>query len=364
MKAIATRPGARNSLTTVDVPEPRLGEQDVLVKVVRVGVCGTDLEIKEGLYGKAPPGNDYLVIGHEALGRVVETGPQVKGITVGDYVVASVRRPCPHDRCLPCRSDQNDMCITGDYKERGINSQHGYLAEYYSEHGQRLTRIPAEIENVGVLLEPLSIVEKAIRQTFKIQERLPWKIETAVVLGAGTIGLLGAMLLRLEGINTFVLDRSETGGFKSQLIARLGAHHVDTRETPLAEVAPSIIDEVGPIDFVLEATGHAPLVFEAYQHLAMNGLLCLLGVSGGSLSVPVDANRFNNDLVLGNRLVFGSVNASLVDFRSGVGHMQQVSQQWPGALETMMTRRTAFGQFQSAFERQPGDIKVTIEMDS
>ena len=360
MKAIGTTPGVRDSMTVIEVPDPSVGEQDVLVKVVRVGVCGTDMEIKEGLYGTAPPGSDHLIIGHEALGRVVEVGPNVKESAIGDYVVASVRRPCQHDWCLPCRSDQNDMCISGDYRERGIKSQPGFMSEYYSEHEQRLTKIPAAIEKVGVFLEPLSIVEKAMRQTFKIQERLPWKVENAVVLGAGTIGLLSAMLLRLEGINTYVLDQSESGGFKSRLIAQFGAHHVDARTTPVADVAA----EVGRMDFVLEATGYAPLVFEASQHLAANGLLCLLGVSGGSRTVTIDANEFNNSFVLGNRLVFGSVNANLVDFRSGVGHLQQIDVKWPGALETMMTRRTSLGEFRSAFERQPDDIKVVIEMES
>ena len=360
MKAIATTPGVRDSLAVVDVPDPQVDDLDVLVKVVRVGSCGTDMEIKAGVYGKAPPGSDYLIIGHEALGRVVELGPKVKGLAIGDYVVSSVRRPCPHDWCLPCRSDQNDMCISGAYTERGINSRHGFLSEYYSEHEHRLTKIPAGIERIGVFLEPLSIVEKAIRQTFKIQERLPWNVETAVVLGAGTIGLLAAMLLRLKNINTYVLDRSEMGGFKARLISQLGAHHVDTRTTPVSYLAV----DAGRIDFVLEATGYAPLVFEAFKHLAMDGLLCLVGVSGHSGDVPVDASEFNNSLVLGNRLVFGSVNAGLMDFRSGVGHMQQIDQRWPGALETMMTRRAPFSQYQSAFERYREDIKVVIEMDS
>ena len=358
MKAIAVTPGVRDSMAIIEISDPSMGEHDVLVKVVRVGVCGTDSEIKDGVYGKAPPGSDYLVIGHESLGQIAGVGSQVKDLVVGDYVVASVRRPCSHDWCLPCRGDQNDMCITGDYQERGINSQHGYLAEYYGEHEQVLTKIPHGIEGVGVLLEPLSIVEKAIRQTFKIQERLPWRVENAIVLGAGAIGLLGAMLLRLMGINTYVLDRSEPGGSKSQLITRFGAHHVDTRQTPVSDVAAG----VGRVDLVLEATGYAPLVFEAYQHLAMDGLLCVLGVSGGSHNVTVAAEEFNNSLVLGNRLVFGSVNAGLEDFRTGVMHIEQIEQQWPGLLETIITRRTPFGQFQSAFDRQPQDIKVVIEM--
>jgi threonine dehydrogenase-like Zn-dependent dehydrogenase len=360
MKALSIRPRTADSLSLLDVPEPQVGSQDVLVKVVRVGICGTDQELKQGLYGQAPPDSDRLIIGHEALGRVAEVGPEVENFAAGDYVVASVRRPCRHGHCGPCVSGENDMCVTGDYLERGINRQHGYLSEFYSEHQRWLTKIPAAIEPVGVFLEPLSVVEKAIRQSFKIQERLPWKVGNAVVLGAGTIGLLGAMLLRMRGINTYVLDRSESGGFKSRLIADLGGHHINSRETPLSEVAP----DLGPIDFVLEATGYAPLGFQAFQHLAPDGLVCLLGVAGGSQEISVDAMEFNNRMVLGNRLVFGSVNASLADFRSGAEHLQEINQQWPGTLERMLTRRASLGEFPAAFDRQPDDIKVLIEMDA
>lgn len=359
MKAISLKPRTRDSMSIIDMPEPKIGERDVLVKVIRVGVCGTDVELRAGDYGEAPAGSDHLVIGHEALGRVAHVGSPVEGITVGDHVVASVRRPCPHDWCLPCRSDQNDMCITGDYTERGIKGQHGYLSEYYSEQQARLTVVPAEISHVGVFLEPFSIVEKAIRQTNKIQERLPWNIQNAVVLGAGTIGLLGTMLLRLEGINTYVLDHSETEGFKSRLITQIGAHHVDTRGKSMSDVA----DTVGRVDLVLEATGYAPLVLESSQLLAMNGVMCLLGVSGGAHQISMEATEFNNSLVLGNRLMFGSVNANVVDFRSGVGHIQDIIQRWPGALESMITRRVGFTDYDRAFDRGPEDIKVVIEMD-
>ncbi len=358
MKAIAVTPGVSDSLTLIDTPDPQVGNQDVLVKVVRIGTCGTDLEIKTGVYGEAPAGSDYLVIGHESFGKVVDVGPHVKEIGVGDYVVASVRRPCPHGWCGPCRSDENDMCITGDYRERGIKGEHGFLSEYYSENGQRLTKIPAEIEKIGVLLEPLSIVEKAIRQIFRIQERLPWNLENAVVLGAGAIGLLGAMLLRMRGINTYVLDRSEPGGFKSQLISQFGAHHFTIGETSLSKVAT----QIGRIDIVLEATGYAPLIFEVAQHLYNDGVICLLGVTGGSHDIPVNVNTFNNNLVLGNRLIFGSVNANLVDYRSGVEHMQQMHREWPMVMEKIITRRIPFTEFQPAYERQSKDIKVVIEM--
>ena len=328
-----------------------------MVQVVRVGVCGTDLELKAGTYGEAPPGSNYLVVGHESLGRVVEVGSGAGDIAVDDFVVASVRRPCPHVHCFPCRSGQNDMCVTGDYTERGIKGNPGFMAEYYSEERQWLTKVPSSSVAVGVLLEPLSVVAKAMRQTFLIQERLPWNIENAVVLGAGTIGLLGAMLLRLRGVTTYVLDQSKAGGFKANLVSSIGGHHVDTNLTPLSHVAAGI----GPIDFILEATGYAPLVFEASNQLATDGVICLLGISGGSNEIPVDAADFNNRLVLGNRLVFGSVNAGLMDFQAGVQHLEKINSQWPGLLERLISRRVPVSEFQAAYVRQPGDVKVVIE---
>ena len=358
MKAIAATPGVPDSLAIIEAPDPRVGDSDVLVEVVRVGVCGTDSEIKAGLYGQAPPSSDHLIIGHESLGRVVEVGAQVKDISVGDRVVASVRRPCRHQRCGPCHSHASDLCITGDYTERGIKSEHGFVSQYYTEHSERMTTVPDEIEDLGVLLEPLSVVEKAVRHTFRIQERLQWDVKNAVVLGAGAIGLLGVMLLRLKGIDTYVFDRSDHGGFKSRLISQLGAHHLDAREAPLSEAA----SETGGVDLILEATGYAPLIFEAVQLLNPNGVVCMLGVSGGGGEAPVNASQFNNSIVLGNRMMFGSVNASMADFRAGVEHFEQAQRLWHGVLSKMITRRVPFDDFQDAFDREPHDIKVVIEM--
>jgi len=360
MKAIGIETGVKNSLAVMDLPDPQVGDHEVLVRVLRVGVCGTDLELKAATYGEAPSGSPCLVIGHEALGQVAEIGRYAEGYSAGDFVVASVRRPCPHDRCSPCRSGQNDMCITGDYRERGIKGLHGFLSEYYSERADNLTKVPPGVAAEGVLLEPLSIVEKALRQTFKAQDRLPWKIEKALVLGAGAIGLLAAMLLRLRGIDTYVFDRSKSGGFKSSIITQVGGTHIDSTNTRLSEIA----SDIGQFDFIVEATGYAPLVFEAAEHLAMDGVLCMLGVSGESGEVTVEASQFNNRFVLGNRLMFGSVNANLVDFRQGVDHMEQISQRWPDVLQNMITRRVPFSQFESAYERLPGDVKVSIEMES
>ena len=358
MKGVAVTPGTAHSLTLREMTEPEPGAGEVLVQVVRVGVCGTDQEIVQGLYGRAPIGNDFLVIGHEGLGRVVAVGSQADGLTNGDYVVATVRRPCPHTYCRPCRSGHNDMCLTGDFTERGIGGRHGFLSEYYVEDPWFLTPVPAALAPAGVLLEPLAVAEKALRQCLKIQERLPWNLDSAVVLGAGTIGLLTAMLLRLRGINTWVFDLSALHGSKARIAEQIGARFASTGETPVSVIA----EVIGQVDLVVEATGYAPLIFDAYRQLGNNGVLCLLGVAGHSNLIPVDASHFNNGLVLGNRLVFGSVNANPADFREGVEHLKQVEERWPGAATGLLTRQVPLADFQSAFKRQPEDIKVTVEL--
>ena len=360
MKAVAVTPGVAGSLTLRDLPAPTPGDGEALVQVVRVGVCGTDQEIIQGLYGAAPPGNDYLVIGHEGLGRVVDPGPAASGLSVGDYVVASVRRPCPQAHCRPCRSGHNDMCLTGAFTERGIGGRHGFLREYYAESPDYLIPAPAALAPVGVLLEPLSVVEKALRQALKIQERLPWNPERAVVLGAGAIGLLAAMLLRLRGIETWVFDLSEPGGGKARLVERVGAAFASSRETPVSAIAA----DLGPVDLIVEATGYAPLIFDAVPQLSNNGILCLLGVAGHSRPLSVDPADFNNRLVLGNRLIFGSVNANRPDFQAGVDSLAAIEARWPGAAAALITRQVPLAQFRSAFERHPEDIKVTVELDS
>ena len=361
MKAITVKPGIADSLALREVPEPAVGPGEVVVRVARVGVCGTDQEIIRGHYGTPPAGSDFLVIGHEGLGRVVDPGPAETGLSVGDYVVASVRRPCPHAHCRPCRSGQNDMCLTGDFTERGIQGRHGFLSEYYAEHPRFLTPVPPALAPAGALLEPLAVVEKALRQSLKIQERLPWNLERAVVLGAGAIGLLAALLLRLRGIDTWVFDRSAPAGRKARLAGQMGAHFANTGETPVSRIAA----ELGPVDLIVEATGYAPLVFDACQQLGSNGVLCLLGVADEGSPLTVDAGGFNNRLVLGNRLVFGSVNANPADFRAGVESLAQIEQRWPGLTESLQTRQVPLAEFQDAFAGQAEDvedIKVTVEL--
>ncbi|GCC10342.1 L-threonine 3-dehydrogenase [archaeon] len=357
MKVIGVIPGKKESAHIIDVDKPEISSSEVRVKVLRVGICGTDHEIDQGLYGEAPEGEDFLILGHESLGIVEETGRDVKGFEKGDMVVSTVRRPCP-ENCLNCRSGENDMCLTGNFKERGIKSLHGFMAEYYKEIPEYLVKIPEELSDVGVLLEPLSIVEKAIMQTFKIQERMKWKPKTALVLGAGPIGLLATFVLRDMGINTYTLALDSIDSKKARLVMESGASYIDSTKEPIPELG----EKLGNIDFILEATGSSTVSFQAMDILGINGVLALTGITGGDKKLEVDADRLNLSLVLGNKLIFGSVNANITYFRKGVKHMQNFEVKWPGLLSKLISRKVAFEDFKEALLRKKDDIKVIIEI--
>src|SRR5215212_3694646 len=251
MKAIAVFPRKPDSIHLAELLMPTLDEipngRGVLVKVLRVGVDGTDREINAGEYGAPPPGYDFLVIGHEEFGQVVEVGPNVTELAPGDYVVATVRRPGTSIYDL---IGTNDMTADDTYFERGINLRHGYLTEHYVEDADFIVKVPQGLKDVGVLLEPTTVVEKGIAQAFEIQRRLRvWKPKRAAVMGAGTIGLLAALVLRLRGIDVTVFGRDEPPFLNSDLVEALGARYASTQQTDLAAAA----GQFGPFDLMFEA---------------------------------------------------------------------------------------------------------------
>jgi len=320
---------------------------------------GTDLEILEGQYGEAPPGGDYLIIGHESLGRVEEVTDGTEGLSPGDWVVAMVRRPDPVP-CRNCAAGEWDMCLNGLYTERGIKGRHGFLAELYAEEPKFLVTIPEELSAFAVLLEPLSIVEKAMDQIKRIQSRMVWQPERAVVLGAGTIGLLAGMLLRLGGLEVHIYNRSEQK-IKRDLTESIGANYVLAGAHPLGHELES---EIGPVDIVVEATGFSPLAFDAMDMVGPNGIVCLTGVSGGSRTLQIAADHLNLEMVLMNKVVFGTVNANRRHFESGVGHLREIEARWPGVLWRMITRRFPIERFSEALQRSSQDVKTVIEIAS
>src|SRR2546426_4583889 len=263
MKAISVFPGKPNSVHVADLPKPSVDQvpngRGVLVKVLRVGVDGTDKEINAAEYGAAPPGYDFLVIGHEGFGRVEAVGPNVTGLKPGDYVVATVRRP---GKSIYDLIGTNDMTTDDTYYERGINLRHGYLTEYYVDDAEFIVKVPQGLKHVGVLLEPITVVEKGIYQAYEIQRRLKvWRPRKAAVMGAGTIGLLATPVLRLRGLDGTTFARSTKPYLNADLIEELGARYISTKETPILDAAK----QHGPFDLIFEGTGNSSVVFDSMQ---------------------------------------------------------------------------------------------------
>jgi len=359
MKAIVVRPGIKDSIHMRDMPDPKMKPDEVAVKMIRVGLCGTDAEINHGLYGKPPDGDEFLILGHENLGVVEDVGKKVKGWKPGDLVVATVRRPC--GICPQCKAGENDMCSSGQYTERGIMRRHGYMAQFYAEKPQFLNKIPKDIRDFAVLLEPMSVVEKGIDHTYLLQHRLKgWKPKLAIVLGAGPIGLLAAAVLRTRGLRTVVIGRETVTDFRAGIAKQMGAEYLSVANKPLIDVPK----ETGYPDIVIEATGVSRVVFDAMEILGPNGVLCLLSVTGGDTMNEEPIDLINQRLVLGNQVVFGSVNANPRHFKRGVKDFVTINKKWPGTMSKLLTNRIPWQDHKKWFTERGSGIKSTLEIQS
>jgi threonine dehydrogenase-like Zn-dependent dehydrogenase len=360
MRAVAVSPRQRGSLHVRDnVPEPEPGPGDARVRVLEAGVCGTDAEIAEGHFGDAPEGRDYLVLGHESLG-VVESAPPGARVQPGELVVPTVRRPCP-EPCLPCSTGRSDFCLTGRYRERGITGLHGFMSERYVESPDFLVAVPAALRAVAVLVEPWSVVEKGLDQALLAQERLPWAPHRAVVTGAGTVGISAAAALRLRGLEVTVASREPEGSFKPRLLADAGIAFASTAGTSLED--PAIQARLAGADLVFEATGAAEVVPPAVQLLGPNGVAVLSSVTSGEHRQPCDVAAWNRRMVMGNRLVLGTVNAGRRHFEAAVRDLALADVRLPGWLARLLTRRLPFPDAARALERSPDGIKTVLEFD-
>ena len=366
MKAIAVIPGKPDSVHLAELPMPSLGElpdgRGVLMKVLRVGVDGTDREIIAGEYGAPPPGFDFLVLGHEGFGVVEQVGPRVSELHPGDYVVPMVRRP---GKSFYDAIGMPDMTTDDTYYEHGINLLHGFLTEYYMDIPQYLVRVPGQMRDVGVLLEPTSVIEKGILQAYEIQRRLRvWQPRRAAVLGAGTIGLLATMALRLRGLEVVTFASTEPPYLNSDLVEALGGMYVSTRQTTLAAAS----DQLGPFDLMFEATGFSPLAFEAMEVLGKNGVLVLSSVTGGDRRIEVPSDAINLGFVLGNKVMVGTVNASREDFDAGVRDLAMIEAQNPGWLSRLLTHRIVglegYREISPSLSGGSRSIKVFVEVAS
>lgn len=335
VKAIAVIPGKPNTIHLREVLKPRVEDipngRGVLIKILRVGVDGTDKEINAAEYGAAPGGDDYLIIGHESFGRVESVGPKVTEFKPGDYVALTVRRA---GSSIYDQIGTYDMTTDDTYFERGINLRHGFLTESVVDEPEYIIRVPENLREVGVLMEPMSVAQKAIEQAYRIQQRLRvWKPKRAAVLGASTLGLLSTLVLRLRGLDVTTLGNTMPPFLNSRLLEELGARYISTKEMSLTDASA----KYGPFDLILEGTGYSPLVFEAMNVLAKNGVLAMVSVTGGSRQIEVPADKINLGFVLGNKVAFGSVNANREYFESGVKDLSTAELQYPGWLRKLLT---------------------------
>jgi glucose 1-dehydrogenase len=343
MRALVTEPAIAHSTRVEDVPEPS-GDEGVLLRVLEVGVCGTDREISEGLFG-VPADGTHLVLGHESLALVERDG---HGFSKGDLVTATVRRSCRH--CVACEEDAPDSCLTGDYSERGITRLDGFARELVVEDPTQLIPIPAGLGRLGVLAEPTSICERAIRHALTIGGRQPWQLERALVVGAGAIGMISTYLLRLAGIDVWTASL-EPG---SELVSASGAHYVSTKETALAELR----EETGGFDLVVSCVPDAQVMADSLALLRRSGVACLLGIDGREQKVSVDGPVLGLDAVLENRVLFGSVNAHRQDWLAAVASLDAARKRWPEELEAFVGRRVPLDRFQEAFDYR--GVKATL----
>ncbi len=346
MKGVGVVP-TRRELALIDHPEPVLaGDYQIKVKTLEVGVCGTDREICTFAYGRPPAGDEYLLLGHECLGEVVETGAKVSGLKAGDLVVPSVRRPCPEPTCRPCREGRQDFCRTWDFTERGINQRHGFMTEYFVEEQSYLTPVPASLRELAVMAEPLTIAEKGMTQAWQVQKRLTWEHPNtdglgrghglnAVVLGAGPIGLLGAMKLRLEGFKVFVYSRSPKPNFKADIAESIGAEYVSSKEVTPEQLA----QKVGNIDLVYEAVGEGHVSFDLMRVLGINGIYIFTGIPAEKGPIPVFADNLMRNITLKNQAIVGTVNASPDSFAEAIHDLGEFQKRWPNAVKSLITGR-------------------------
>lgn len=355
-RAIVVTPGVASSerLATVAREMPKTGQVDL--HVLEVGICGTDIEIASGSYGQPPLGRQDLVPGHESLAIIDRLGPGVQGLSVGQLVVPIVRRPCP-ELCAACASGRWDLCLTGNYQEHGIKGLDGFLREFAVVDANAVVPIPNTLRPVAVLVEPLTIVEKAIEEAEMAYPRRWTQPHTALVTGAGPVGILAALLLRQRGLDVSVLDQRPADSPKAQLVQRAGIQYIDDQKTPLEKVVPA-----AGFDVVVEATGYSPLLFRAARSLGRNGVLVLTGVTSGHHDITVDSDVLNVSLVLENQTIVGSVNAARHHYLAAVADLADWSDRWPGLTEQLITARHPLDQFMDAYQKSPDAVKSVIVM--
>jgi len=362
MKGAVVFPGEHKLGVISDVPEPKLeSPTGVKLRVLQVGVCATDREIASFVFGTPPPGFQYLVMGHEGFAEIVQTGPEATNLQPGDLVVPTVRRPCDDPACIPCRHDRADFCLTGGYREHGILGLHGFMTEFVVDEARYMRKVPVAIRDAAVLVEPLTIAEKAFIQAGQIQMRLPWNKPAAhaLVVGAGPVGLLGAMALRVRGCQVTVYSREREPDPRAEITRAIGANYVSSQDRTPEQMAAGI----GNIDLVYEATGNAQVAFSLLNVLGRNGIFIFTGVPGAHAPEGIDIGSLITNMTLKNQCLLATVNAGNDAFDRAIADLTEFCTRWPDAVRGLITGRFKLEQFETPMGVTAG-IKNIIEMAS
>ncbi len=370
MNAIAVNPG-RKEVGQVSHPKPKLTQApQVKFRMLEVGICGTDREICRFDYGSPPDGFEHLVLGHEGLGQVTEVGESVSTLRKGDLVVPMVRRPCKDPSCQPCRAERSDFCTTGNFVERGIKEMHGFMTEEIVDEEPYLCKVPESLRDVAVMMEPLSVAEKGLEQIWKVQHRLPWlpaeqmqrrdgRGKKAVILGAGPIGILGAMAFKVAGFDTYCYSRSKKPNPKAAIVESFGVPYISALEVSPEELA----EQIGNIDVVYEAIGTAVNSFDVLRVLGQNGIFVFTGIPGfPKPHLTFDAELIMRNMVLKNQTAVGTVNASRQAFDWAIADMQEFMKRWPDAVRAVITGRFPLGHARELLLGKATGIKNVLQI--
>ncbi|HIH04231.1 MAG TPA: glucose 1-dehydrogenase [Methanoregulaceae archaeon] len=351
MRAIIATPGTPGSARLEEILEPDPGAGQVRLETLYLGIDGTDREIDAGAYGAPPDGSSYLVLGHEAVCRVDGIGEGADGLARGDLVVPVVRRPCP-ENCLNCRAGEADRCITGHYREHGIFKLHGFASEYALSDAQYVVKIPPDLLDVAVLLEPLSIAENALSSIGTIQKRMAWEPSSAFVIGAGPLGLLAAFLLGERGYEVSVAATRDAESPKARLVREMGGTYYTVREHPLNSLGPQA-------DLVIEASGNVGAAIDSLSLVRPNGIVCLLGIYPQHQACQ-EFGALLTSMVLNNHVLVGSVSSNRSYFERGVLDLQALKRRYGTLPDRLITSALDPEQFRDAFDPGGDEIKAVI----
>lgn len=368
---------AKPGVHQFELPAPRIRTPtQVLVRVKECGICGTDYGMVKQDNKDIADGKERIVLGHEMLGVVEAVGEKVSTVRPGDHVTMTVRRGC--GKCQPCRSGQSDYCLTGKFSERGIHKLDGFLSNYVVDEEEYVLHLPEDVAKYGMLIEPLSIAEKAIEQARIVQSRVGrtcphpahgWKkphwggCKTALVIGAGTLGCLTSALLRMNGVETFVVSRSDEQAYKVRLLRKMGCNYIQVNGTKIEQIV-EYMQKDRHLDIIVEAAGASELALSVIPYMSRSSVYVLTGIPRGELMATMDTNRLLRHIVRYNQAIIGSVNSNRNHFQMAIEDVPLINRQFSNILDEFVTHRFKLSGYKEAFElSHPDVLKVVLELE-